>query len=172
MIDLGAGDGAITEIMKQYYKQVYATEASQVMQWRLRQKEITVLPIDGWADKNFDLICALNLLDRHFDPKSLLRDLHKTALTSNALVLLAIVLPWSQYVEFNIQNSTSIHAVDYITLDGTTFEQQASSLVEKLLIPAGFQVLRWTKLPYLCEGDSYRAYYKLTDSVFVLRAIP
>uniref|UniRef100_A0A914WKH3 Uncharacterized protein n=1 Tax=Plectus sambesii TaxID=2011161 RepID=A0A914WKH3_9BILA len=172
MIDLGAGDGAITEVMKQYYKQASATEASQIMQWRLRQKDITLLPIDGWNDQHFDLISALNLLDRHFDPKSLLRDLRKTALDSNGIVLLAVVLPWSQYVEFNLNDTTSTRATDHITLDGSTFEQQANSLTEQLLIPAGFQVLRWTKLPYLCEGDSYRAYYKLTDSVFVLKAIP
>lgn len=43
-----------------------------------------------------------------------------------------------------------------LILRGKTLEEQASFLVEKEFMPAGFELVRWTKLPYLCEGDFNR----------------
>ena len=40
-----------------------------------------------------------------------------------------------------------------INVHGRTFEQHANTLVQNEFIPAGFELIRWTKLPYLCEGD-------------------
>ena len=31
------------------------------------------------------------------------------------------------------------------------------------------QVVRWSRLPYLCEGDLEQAFYWLSDAVFVLK---
>ena len=56
-------------------------------------------------------------------------------------------------------------------LSGETFEEQLSSLVRDLLVPVGFEVERFTKLPYLCDGDLYHSYYVLYDAVFVLRPV-
>ena len=41
LLDLGAGDGAVTAKMAPFFNQVYATEMSVPMQWRLRQKGYT-----------------------------------------------------------------------------------------------------------------------------------
>ena len=38
LLDLGAGDGAVTAKMAPFFNKVYATEMSTSMQWRLRQK--------------------------------------------------------------------------------------------------------------------------------------
>lgn len=43
-----------------------------------------------------------------------------------------------------------------ISVKGRTFEEQAGSLVADVLEPAGFQLLKWGKLPYLSEGDFRR----------------
>lgn len=37
-IDLGAGDGKVTEKISKYFKELYATEQSPTMQWRLQEK--------------------------------------------------------------------------------------------------------------------------------------
>lgn len=41
----------------------------------------------------------------------------------------------------------------FLSLKGHLFEHHVASIVEQELAPAGFEVIRWTKLPYLCEGD-------------------
>lgn len=37
-IDLGAGDGKVTEKITKYFNEIYATEQSPTMQWRLKEK--------------------------------------------------------------------------------------------------------------------------------------
>lgn len=41
LLDLGAGDGAVTAKMAPFFNKVYATEMSGPMQWRLRQRGFT-----------------------------------------------------------------------------------------------------------------------------------
>lgn len=43
-----------------------------------------------------------------------------------------------------------------ISIKGNTFEEQADSLVTDILEPAGFELVKWGKLPYLSEGDLRR----------------
>ena len=38
LLDLGAGDGAVTEKMAPFFNDIYATEMSPTMRWRLTQK--------------------------------------------------------------------------------------------------------------------------------------
>ena len=35
LLDLGAGDGKVTSVMKQHFDEVYVTEQSPSMRWRL-----------------------------------------------------------------------------------------------------------------------------------------
>lgn len=65
--------------------------------------------------------------------------------------------------------SRKIKPSERINVQGYRWEQQASSFIKDVFIPAGFVVESFTKLPYLCEGDLYRNFYVLTDAVFVLR---
>lgn len=50
---------------------------------------------------------------------------------------------------FNI----SIFLVSQLNVTGVKFEDHVNNLVTNTFLPAGFQLIRWTKLPYLCEGD-------------------
>jgi len=63
------------------------------------------------------------------------------------------------------------HPKQHLHVSGNTFEHQLSSLVRDVLRPVGFDVERFTKLPYLSEGDLYHSYYVLYDVVLVLRPI-
>lgn len=49
------------------------------------------------------------------------------------------------------------------------WETQASAFAEQVLLPAGFEVCSLSRVPYLCEGDLFEAYYALDDALFVLR---
>ena len=64
------------------------------------------------------------------------------------------------------------HPKQHLHVYGNTFEQQLSSLILDVLLPVGFEVERFTKLPYLSEGDMYHSYYVLYDAVLVLRPVP
>lgn len=142
------------------------------MEWRLRQKEFHVLPKDNWKTRGpFNLISALNLLDRFYDPYKLLSDIHEVALRDDALVLMAVVLPLTQYIEFqvdgqkgNAPSELKIKLFNHkpsilgsrIQVIGKTVQSHLNSLVRDVFKPAGFQAVRWTKLPYLCEGDVHK----------------
>lgn len=38
LLDLGAGDGGVTEVMGVHFREVYATEVSPPMKWLLQRK--------------------------------------------------------------------------------------------------------------------------------------
>jgi len=142
------------------------------MEWRLRQKDFHVLPKDDWKSRGpFNLISALNLLDRFYDPQKLLADIHEVALRDDALVLMAVVLPLSQYVEFQVGGRQGNVPNSRIQVIGRTVQSHLNSIIRDVIKPAGFQVIRWTKLPYLCEGDVHKPFYKLDDFVFLLKAL-
>lgn len=54
-------------------------------------------------------------------------------------------------------------------IQGNSFDEQVESFIVHVLRPLGFQVDKWTRLPYLCEGDLNQAYYWLSDAVFVAK---
>ncbi|KAI6210828.1 hypothetical protein M3Y96_00369400 [Aphelenchoides besseyi] len=157
VIDLGAGDGHVSLQFKPFFGKIYATEASSIMEWRLQQKGIHVLPKDDWKSRGpFNLISALNLLDRFYDPHKLLSDIREVALRDNALVLIAVVLPLRQYVEFHPDGKQKTAPNTNIHVIGRTYQSHLNSMARDVFRPAGFQVIRWTKLPYLCEGDLHQ----------------
>uniref|UniRef100_A0A914GU01 Uncharacterized protein n=1 Tax=Globodera rostochiensis TaxID=31243 RepID=A0A914GU01_GLORO len=143
MLDIGAGDGEVTAKFVPFFGHVWVVEASKIMEWRLARRGFTVLPMDKWERSGpYELISALNLLDRH------------------------------NFVEFNdasVSRGRSL-PVSEIPTKGSTFEAQVNTLIQNVLRPSGFAVIRWTKLPYLCEGDLSRAFYTLEDAVFLLNA--
>lgn len=48
--------------------------------------------------ENVDLVCCLNVLDRCADPHQILEDIHR-ALSPEGRAVIALVLPYSHYVE-------------------------------------------------------------------------
>lgn len=97
----------------------------------------------------------------------MLGDIHRKLRQSDGLLLLALVFPLCQYVEY----TTDHQPAERLTVEGTTFEHQVTSFVREVLTPAGFEVVRWSKLPYLCEGNVDLTYFWLIDAVFLLRVV-
>lgn len=167
LLDLGAGDGEVTARFASAFQHVYVTEVSPTMQTLLKRRGFQLLDIDKWSShRKYDMISCLNLLDRCDKPIELLGDIH-SALNPGGLVLLALVLPFSPYVE---SGSADHKPQQLMPIKGRGFEDQVTSFVANVLTPAGFEVVRWSRVPYLCEGDLRQSYYWLDDSIFILRA--
>jgi hypothetical protein len=71
-------------------------------------------------------------------------------------ILLAVVFPFSQYVEFGGQQTQPFEPIE---LNGSTIEEQIGEFAETVLKPQKFQIIRWTRLPYLCQGDMHQSFY-------------
>ncbi|XP_050301605.1 protein-L-histidine N-pros-methyltransferase [Anthonomus grandis grandis] len=165
LLDLGAGDGKVTARLDPIFEKVYVTEISGTMRKLLQKQGYQVLEIDSWhQDRKFNVISCLNLIDRCDKPLDLLEQI-KLSLQPDGLVLMAVVLPFSAYVE----SGTDHKPQQILPIKGATFEDQVQSLINDVLTPANFQVLSWSRVPYLCEGDLQQSYYWLDDVVLVLK---
>ncbi|XP_060868365.1 protein-L-histidine N-pros-methyltransferase isoform X2 [Metopolophium dirhodum] len=164
LIDLGAGDGATTEKYLPLIREIYTTEKSGPMIRILAEKGFRLLDVDTWwtREEKFDVVSCLNLLDRCSNPAKLLEEMKK-ALKPNGRIVVALVLPYKPYDEFN-----SAEPEQKLPITGVTFEEQVCSAVHDVFEPSGLEVLCWTRLPYLCEGDLSQDYYWLHDAVFVM----
>lgn len=104
LLDLGAGDGQVTKIMARHFNQIYVTEQSPAMRWRLRQMNYEVLEIDDWTMRTYDVISCLNLLDRCDKPISLLENIRKSLNPKQGRLIVAVVLPFRPFVESGTDN--------------------------------------------------------------------
>ncbi|XP_030630196.1 protein-L-histidine N-pros-methyltransferase isoform X2 [Chanos chanos] len=168
LLDLGAGDGGVTDVMSAHFREVYATEVSPPMKWHLQRKNYMLLGIDEWQRTGFqyDLISCLNLLDRCDEPMELLRDIKNALVPNSGRLILAAVVPFQPYIEIGGRWERPKH---HIKIKGKTWEEQVTNLSSEVFQKAGFEVEAVTRLPYLCEGDMYNDYYVLDDAVFVLK---
>ncbi|XP_048266197.1 protein-L-histidine N-pros-methyltransferase isoform X2 [Bombus terrestris] len=170
LVDLGAGDGATTAHVAHLFEKVYATDISAPMRWALARRKFTVLDVEKWHESGpFDVILCLNLLDRCDRPNTLLRRL-KSSLAPGGRLVVALVLPFSPYVEVGERGDHK--PSEYLPVKGNGLEGQIASLVDRVFAPLSLRCLVWSKLPYLCEGDLGQAYYFLDDVIFVLEAQP
>ncbi|KAM8876395.1 protein-L-histidine N-pros-methyltransferase isoform 2-T2 [Synchiropus picturatus] len=169
LLDLGAGDGGVTEVMSGHFREIYVTEVSPPMKWHLQRKNYKLLGIDEWQKSGFqyDVISCLNLLDRCEDPLLLLQDIRRSLVPHSGRLILAAVLPFQPYVEVGGKWQ---RPKQHIKVSGKTWEEQVTNLTNEVFVRAGFELVAVTRLPYLCEGDMYNDYYVLDDAVFVLRA--
>ncbi|XP_062860108.1 methyltransferase-like protein 9 [Trichomycterus rosablanca] len=168
LLDLGAGDGAVTDIMGPHFREIYATEVSPPMRWQLQRKKYRLLEIDEWQNTGFqfDVISCLNLLDRCDEPLQMLRDIKKALVPGTGRLILAVVLPFQPYVE---AGGRWVRPTEWIQLTGGTWEEQVTNLSEVIFREVGLEMEAVTRLPYLCEGDMSQDYYVLDDAVFVLK---
>ncbi|ESO09124.1 hypothetical protein HELRODRAFT_74006 [Helobdella robusta] len=172
LLDMGAGDGAVTEKLSRHYRNIYVTEKSSTMVWRLKSRGYQVLDADSWYKESsvkFDTIACLNLLDRCDRPLDLLETIHSKLVAGTGRLLLAFVLPFSHYVEFGATKDHKPQQV--LNIPRGTLEQQLSGLIHNVLVPAGYEVEKFSKVPYLCEGDLQHSYYVLQDVILLLKSV-
>ena len=169
LLDLGAGDGKITQKMASHFQHVFATEISGQMQKHLRHQGFTVVGIDEWTDRKYDMISCLNLLDRCDKPVTLLKQI-RDSLTPDGKLIVASVSPYSPFVEENRSNGNKPSEVMDIQ-HCTSIEDQINQTVNNIFIPNGFSLVSFSRLPYLCEGDLRNSFYILHDIIFILKPL-
>ncbi|EDV25508.1 uncharacterized protein TRIADDRAFT_55668 [Trichoplax adhaerens] len=171
MLDLGAGDGNITSVMAEFVEKVSVTEVSKSMRWRLNRRGYQCVDAFTWPELypgKFDLISCLNVLDRTDRPLTLLSNIKKCLKPGNGICIIAVVVPVSCYVESGWFGSNT--PSEELNVSDDNFEECVNSLIQNVFNPAGFTVVNFTRLPYLCQGDLYENYYVLNDSIFVLKS--
>ncbi|XP_055917457.1 protein-L-histidine N-pros-methyltransferase [Eupeodes corollae] len=175
ILDIGAGDGEISvrlidsviKLKKDAKVRVYATETSWTMRERLEKRNFTI--IDKISNiQNVPLVACLNVLDRCIDPYELLQDIYNV-LAPNGRVIIALVLPYVHYVEFNTSHLPIRPLMAHWPDKAKQFSFEAEAIIFfEMLENFGFKVESWTKAPYLCEGDLRQSFYWLIDLVVVL----
>ena len=85
--------------------------------------------------------------------------------------IVALVLPWCPFVENGTKQDVPS---EDLNMDGgrckarNSFEEAVNTIIDNVFLPHGYNVKAWTRLPYICAGDTYQRYYVLTDAFFVL----
>eukprot|EP00929_Paragymnodinium_shiwhaense_P078756 TRINITY_DN40848_c0_g1_i1.p1 TRINITY_DN40848_c0_g1~~TRINITY_DN40848_c0_g1_i1.p1 ORF type:complete len:400 (+),score=51.28 TRINITY_DN40848_c0_g1_i1:132-1331(+) len=179
MLDIGAGDGGVTALVAKALgiapSKVVATEASVPMRSRLRSKgykAASELDAPG-LPRRYDVVCCFNVLDRVDDAMSLLETVRKHC-KPGGIVLMAIVLPFCPSVEslgkrMRPPKAALAAMVGATCKDKASFETSLERLCASVLQPAGFEIVNFTKVPYLCSGDLTKDVYLLPDAVLVMR---
>ena len=185
-LDVGAGCGEVTEALAGSFEKTCATESSPGMAARLRERGFSVViesdtiervvedvrALGGDVDEDgFDVVAALNLVDRVRAPKTLLTQLRRALKPKVGILILAIVVPFRPFVE-NADGTRSAPA-ESERLDvpsSGSWEAGVEALWSELIAPLGFELVALSRVPYISEGDHLYDAYVLDDAVFVLRA--
>jgi SAM-dependent methyltransferase len=176
LLDVGAGDGAITQALAPLFADVAATETSRVLRHKLQQRGYRALPDDlslsALAGPKLDVIACLNVIDRCARPLSLLTRL-RSMLAADGHLLLSVPLPLRPHVHAGGQTSDPEESLPTVHDEADeSWEASATSLVERLLQPLGFDLERLSRIPYLSRGDAETPLYVLDAAIIVLRASP
>uniref|UniRef100_A0A182VXH3 Mannosyltransferase n=1 Tax=Anopheles minimus TaxID=112268 RepID=A0A182VXH3_9DIPT len=168
--DIGAGDGEVTlrlvhtlQQKRSWQVTTYATESSWTMRNRLNEKNFIVLETLNQIHQA-DLIVCFNVLDRCFDPHVMLSDIYES-LDQSGFALIALVLPYSHYVEKNSSHLPLRTLLEPWPPEKRLTVEEELEMFFDVLQSVGFKIRTWTKAPYLCEGDLRQSFYWLTDYV-------
>lgn len=169
-LDVGAGDGRVTRELAPMAREVVTTETAHRMASRLRDRgfvchEIDLVGAELPELSPFDVVSALNVIDRTARPYTLIERM-RDRLSSSGRMVLAVPLPLSPHVHVG---SSTVDPDELLPIDRRSFEQAATTLVETGLAPLGLELVAWTRVPYLSRGDRKVPVYVLDDAVFVLR---
>jgi hypothetical protein len=159
MLDIGAGDGYVTNKFKGIIKgSITCTESSH--------KLINVLLKNGYKIQNeiegeFELVSCLNVLDRCDRPLGILEKILKV---KKKYVLISIVLPYRGfYHDGNNKRPQLETLIEYYK----NWEENVNILC-KIFTEMGFIVKKISRVPYLSEGNRNKEMYFLDTAVFIL----
>jgi SAM-dependent methyltransferase len=163
LLDVGAGDGGLTQHLAPLFDTVTTTEASWAMARRLTSRGYTCVRSDIGEtpiDSTYDCVTCLNVLDRTAYPLRLLRALG-AACSRNGVLVLASPLPLRAFYYCGPQTLTP---PERLFAPGPSWERAATQLVNAVTeVLPGFDLERWTHAPYLSWGDADQTLYTLDD---------
>ncbi len=208
LLDVGAGDGEVTLRLSPLFTSVTVTEVSGWMCRRLRKKGFSrviccdsissnghfsansnsQLHADAFAKGQvYDVVALMNLVDRCHEPAQLLKDSLRL-LKPTGLILLAVVLPYGDFVEdggVQLRPRVPLRMTAGRARDGATFEQvlhaaaapyalrdnlrhclpQAVAAFAAEAADVGLEVLSVSALPYLSDANG------MGDTAYVVHAM-
>ncbi|KAL5466722.1 hypothetical protein EMCRGX_G030870 [Ephydatia muelleri] len=170
LLDIGAGDGCVTQQFGEFATSVCVTEASVLMRRALQRKNFRVLDLDKWygpSAPTYNLISILNVLDRCDKPRTLLSQAYGQ-LEIGGLLVIALVLPFAPFVE---QGTRKTKPSERLEISSGSWEEGVTALWKNVVAPLGFQPVALTRLPYLSEGDLTKEYYMLDNAVLILKKL-
>ncbi|CAJ1444730.1 unnamed protein product [Effrenium voratum] len=173
VLDVGAGDGCVTEQLRKLKAEVVALETSRGMAWRLRrlknfEAHCGDLAAGALPGRSFELVCLLNVLDRCSQPQALLAAAREKA----PLLLLATPLPF-QASYFGPETSWTGEVPEPLGDSDAwpgDWAGDALRLLRAVLPQSGWRPLAVSRVPYLTGGDEEGA-VELDDLVVLAERI-
>ncbi|HZP11122.1 MAG TPA: methyltransferase [Nevskiaceae bacterium] len=169
LLDVGAGDGTITQALAALFDQVVTTELSAPMARRLRARGYACHQIDlafDTIDGRFDVVALQNVIDRTTHPLRLL-DGAAALLADGGRVVVAVPVPIEPGV---FKGSAILEPAEVIPAGIGNFEEAVTALWTQVFEPRGYRVTALTRAPYLCNGSVRSRVEVLDDAIFVLAA--
>jgi len=123
-------------------------------------------------DGAYDLVTLMNLLDRCDHPLEMLRDAARLARRGTGRVVVALVLPYGEFVEEGSKRRPPRGPLPMggaRCSDGATLEESLAVFITRVVLPLGLEVERLARVPYLCRGDARQPFYVLSDALLVLK---
>ena len=188
MLDIGAGSGTVTATvaaaLAPHLRIVTVLEASWVLRYSLWLQGYQTPASPQELSGTFDMVSLLNVLDRCDNPQELVRTAWHH-LQPSGVLLVATVVPFCDkvfargtgraltnrppLVPFPIHGAAKCKATSPMG-----FEHSAAAFVATLLeaVPGAeppFELIRWTRLPYLGSGNHISTHTALQNALFVFR---
>jgi SAM-dependent methyltransferase len=168
LLDVGAACGDVTARLAPLFDSVTVTEVNRPMARRLRRQgwdthrlDVTEHEVPGGP---FDVVTALNVLDRCSHPVSLLHRL-VDATEPGGLMVVSVPLPhravWYDGPRLRAPR-------ECLPITGEDFDAGCRSLAS-LVEHAGTTIVALARAPYLSGGDRRRSLYTLDDAIVVAR---
>ncbi len=167
LLDVGAGDGTITQELATLFKDVVTTELSAPMARRLRsrgyachQRDVAFESIEG----RFDVVALQNVIDRTTHPLRLL-DGAASLLAEGGRVVVAVPVPIEPGV---FKGAAILEPAELLPAGIVDFEDAVTALWTQVFEPRGYRIIALTRAPYLCNGSVRARVEVLDDAIFVL----
>jgi SAM-dependent methyltransferase len=169
LLDVGAGDGAVTRELGALFAEVVTTELSRPMARRLREKgytcherDIALQPIED--RQGFDVVALQNVIDRTTHPLRLL-DRAQQLLGKDGRIVIAVPVPIQPVV---FRGAMTADPAELLPVGMPDFESAVTALHAQVFEPRGYRVAALTRAPYLCNGSAHARVEVLDDAIFVL----
>ena len=171
-LDVGAGEGQVTDELKPLFDEVVTTELSSAMARRLRSRgyachevDLALEPLPSGSADRFDAIALLNVIDRTSLPYRLVERLGSMLMPAGVLFC-AVPVPLNPHVHIG---PVTVDPEEILPIAKGGWEEGVSALADTFFPACGFDVVGLSRVPYLCRGTKKEPVIALDDAVFVCR---
>ncbi len=169
LLDIGAGQGFVTQKAKNIFSRIAVTETSKSMVRRLAALGFDAHDKDVALEENlfdqgsFDVVSIFNVLDRCRYPRKLLRNSLRF-LREDGLALISSPMPFKPDIrEFLYRVPKELFPIN----EAQDWEGQVSAFYESVILESGLSVVGLSRLPYLYKFTKEEP-YKALDSVLMV----